>query len=101
MRHETLKSFYAAQDAFAAKHGHVIAGDLTDEFSWEPCGCCDSDLGGDRHSAITLAEIPGATKAPFAETKWEGKICTDCLFFHANGDAPDLPSDETEEGANP
>jgi len=53
-------------------------------FSWSPCECCGSHLGGDRHPAHGL--IKGG--------KLDGKlvhmdVCTDCLFYLANGDEPE------------
>lgn len=86
--HTSLESFLAAQDAFAAKHpGGVCVGDAYG-FSNYWCDCCESQLAGDRHFAHTL--VPSATGG--MEIGWEGKICTDCTLFHANGDLPDLPS---------
>jgi len=26
----------------------------TEEFSWNPCDCCGSKLGGERHAAVTV-----------------------------------------------
>lgn len=42
----------AGVESFAP--GYVVAGDETDEFSWRPCECCGSKLGGSRHGAAVL-----------------------------------------------
>jgi len=49
-------------------------------FSWSPCECCDSSLGGDRHPAHAVNP--------------EGDIlhldvCQDCLMYLANGEEPE------------
>jgi hypothetical protein len=36
--------------------GYWVAGDEELGFSWEPCDCCRSPLGGDRHSAAVLGD---------------------------------------------
>ena len=36
-----------------SKEGALLAGD-EDGFSWSPCECCQSPLGGDRHIATIL-----------------------------------------------
>jgi hypothetical protein len=102
MEHKTIASFIAAQDEFAARHGSLIVGDVDEEnFSWAPCGCCRSTLGGTRSSALTLKPRKGARKPPFSVTSWEGQICTDCVLFHANGDLPDhmLTDDEATDAS--
>jgi hypothetical protein len=55
-------------------------------FSWSPCDACGSSLGGDRHAAHGLV----------SRTKYGRKthlihldVCTDCLFYTANGDLPE------------
>ena len=49
-------------------------------FSWRPCECCGSALGGDRYDAHGVDS--------------EGEIvhfsiCVDCLCYLANGDIPE------------
>lgn len=40
--------------------GYVAAGssesDVEGSFSWRPCDCCGSKLGGDRHDAVVLGD---------------------------------------------
>jgi hypothetical protein len=99
---QTIASFIAAQDAFAEKHGTIIICECdTDLFSYVPCGCCGSTLGGSRTAALTLKPRKGARKPPFSVTAWEGQICTDCVLFHAGGDQPDhmLTDDEASDAA--
>ena len=52
-------------------------------FSWSPCECCGSHLGGDRHPAHGF---------------YQGEIihldvCVDCLFYLAYGDEPETSED--------
>ena len=58
------------------------ADEIVDEggFSWQPCQCCESTFGGDRHPAHYIDD--------------DGKInhievCVDCLCYLANGDLPE------------
>lgn len=56
---------------------HDLAGEP--HFSWHPCECCGSGLGGDRHPAHGVdhdGEIVHLS------------ICTDCLLYLANGEEP-------------
>ena len=39
----------------AERHPHMHAGTKELGFSWRPCQCCGSKLGGDRFDAIVLA----------------------------------------------
>jgi hypothetical protein len=56
-------------------------------FSWRDCEACGADKGGNRHAAHGLISLT---------PKGRGKrkhlihldVCTDCLFFVANGDLP-------------
>jgi hypothetical protein len=34
--------------------GYLTAGEERDEFSWRPCECCDSTLGGERHELLRV-----------------------------------------------
>ena len=57
-------------------------GEICDEggFSWHDCELCGSPLGGDRYAAHghdSNGEI------------MHYDICTDCLFYIANGDLPE------------
>ena len=58
---------------------------LADEphFSWSACDSCCSTFGGDRHPAHFIHE------GKYANVIVHCNVCTDCLFFHANGDEPD------------
>jgi hypothetical protein len=49
-------------------------------FSWRACDSCGSTFGGDRHPAHYLDDERAIVHV---------HVCTDCLFFHANGDEPD------------
>ena len=56
-------------------------GDLCDEgsFSWYPCDCCGSNLGGNRYSAH------GFLNGHLIHLD----ICEDCMNYLANGDEPE------------
>jgi len=47
-------------------------------FSWSACEACGSTLGGDRYAAHGCID---GNVVHF-------HICTDCLFYHANGELP-------------
>lgn len=53
-------------------------------FSWHACDCCDSRLGGDRHPAHGWLKRDG-----HPDLLVHLNICTDCLFYLANGDVPE------------
>lgn len=54
-------------------------------FSWSDCDTCGSHLGGDRHAAHGLV----SPKKYARRTELiHLDVCTDCLFFIANGDLP-------------
>ena len=67
------------------------AGEDEGSFSWRACETCGSSLGGDRYAAHAL--IMGADKALV-----HLDVCTDCLFFIANGDTPtDADDDDADD----
>lgn len=51
-------------------------------FSWTPCDCCQSPLGGDRYDANGYN----------LETKeiLEFTVCTDCIYFAEYGQLDDM-----------
>jgi hypothetical protein len=53
--------------------------DDSTHFSWTPCDCCGSQLGGDREVCHGL--IDGEL--------WHGNACMDCVAYLANGEEPD------------
>jgi len=40
-----------------AKHGYLITGDKTDDFSKEPCDSCLTNLAGERYSLTTYTTL--------------------------------------------
>ena len=57
-------------------------------FSWNGCDCCGSMLGGDLHPVIGW--LKGAQAGGYTEKyQWDGRACTDCVLFFANGDLPE------------
>jgi len=59
------------QDESVGDEGH---------FSWHPCECCGSPLGGLRYAAHGF--IAGGAICHL-------DVCADCLVFIANGDEPE------------
>lgn len=57
-------------------------------FSWSQCESCGSNLGGDRHPAhgIIAESVEHAQSKDRDITHFD--VCSDCLFYHANGDLP-------------
>ena len=49
-------------------------------FSWSPCDCCSSRLGGDRYAAHGIDEDGDIVHLD---------VCVDCLMYLANGDEPE------------
>jgi hypothetical protein len=55
-------------------------------FSWSSCDACGSSLGGTRHAAhglISPKKFHKRTEVIHLD------VCTDCLFYTANGDLPE------------
>lgn len=48
-------------------------------FSWSSCDSCGSSLGGDRYDAHGFVD----------NQLNHFSVCSDCLFYYANGDVPD------------
>lgn len=64
-------------------------------FSWRECDTCGSSLGGDRHRAHALmSDTPDNLQGkPLIHLD----VCVDCLFYIANGDLPEEPTEEEGE----
>jgi len=52
-------------------------------FSWSPCDCCGSSLGGDRLPAHGFAEVSGR------DILLHMSACVDCAAYLANGTIPE------------
>jgi hypothetical protein len=65
--------------------------DLASEshFSWSRCDSCGSTLGGDRHPAHGIIADSEEQARQDDHTIEHFEVCSDCLFFHANGDEPE------------
>lgn len=59
-------------------------------FSWSPCPCCGSSLGGNRE-LYTFAVIHGGTVS--------AAICTDCVYYLTYGRLDDSTMLEVERNA--
>lgn len=57
-------------------------------FSWRPCECCGSTLGGERYPAHGVAKD---------DTVIHFDICTDCLFYLAYGQLDDVSMMEMDD----
>ncbi len=58
-------------------------------FSWDDCDSCGSTFGGDRYAAHAIHHDAFGPNARRPNDVHHISICSDCLFFHANGDEPD------------
>jgi hypothetical protein len=80
---ECQSAFGMDEEELAAAYSN---GEVCDEgsFSKSSCDCCGSSLGGDRYAAhgIDKVGVPNAQIIHF-------DICSDCLFYIANGDVPE------------
>lgn len=54
-------------------------------FSWRPCEGCGSSLGGTRYAAHGFKRCRVSHRRSIVHLD----ICSDCLFYHANGDVPE------------
>lgn len=54
-------------------------------FFWSACEGCGAKLGGDRFPAHGFVTLKSG-----AEVLEHLAVCGDCLFFHANGEEPDV-----------
>ena len=66
-------------DEYQAQFVYLSSTGETDEFSWKPCPCCGSKLGGSRH------EFTGALKTGEKDTDW---LCIDCRDYVEFGELP-------------
>ena len=57
-------------------------------FSWSPCECCGSTLGGDRYRMIAVDEDREIV---------EYAVCSDCMYYSTYGQLDDLTMLEIEE----
>lgn len=63
-------------------------------FSWKPCECCGSALGGDRYIATgILNDDPILGK----NVMFEYSICVDCMYYIEYGRLDDMTMMEIEE----
>jgi hypothetical protein len=64
-------------------------------FSWQPCGCCGSSLGGDREDYV--AYNFGDTDDKMVEVS----ICSDCVYWNEYGRLPDMDMLEIDKSECP
>ena len=57
-------------------------------FSWSPCECCDSSLGGNRYDAKALDD---------GGELYELSICEDCVFYITYDEIPANLQDDIKE----
>ena len=67
-------------DKFIASYKGLSNSGGDSSFSWTPCPCCGSKLGGERHEFTCL------TEAGEIVPEW---LCVDCLFYVELGQLPD------------
>jgi hypothetical protein len=90
--------FIDAVNAAVGPDHHLALGDgEEDYFSWAPCQCCGSTLGGNRY---LLNLIPNS--GPINDdTIIPLNVCVDCLDFHANGTEPEIWCESCAECSGP
>lgn len=58
-------------------------------FSWQPCDCCGSSLGGDRYDCNGYNPTTKEIQDGYS-------VCTNCLYYIAYGCLDDVTMDEIE-----
>jgi len=58
-------------------------------FSWKPCDCCNSHLGGDRYHATGYN--------PSTDEIQEYEVCPDCLYYAEYGQLDDTTMMDMED----
>lgn len=59
-------------------------------FSWQPCECCGSPLGGNREDYIGFNQETGEVQGPYS-------ICVDCVYYTEYGQLDDVTMGEMGE----
>lgn len=79
-----VQSFLTRNRVLPGCHGPVNS-DFEPFFSWRPCECCGSRLGGNRE------EWQFAHGDNFASSSnFEAEICTDCIHYLSSGQLDDM-----------
>jgi len=60
-------------------------------FSWQPCECCGSNLGGNREAYSFGTDYPGIAGT------FDANICVNCVYYLAYGKLDDLTMLEISE----
>jgi len=60
-------------------------------FSWSPCECCGSTLGGDREECAGYNPTTKEVHGPF-------NVCQDCVYYAEYGHLDDMTMMEIEKG---
>ncbi len=58
-------------------------GNIDPYFSWQPCECCGSRLGGDRYEANGYIPATGEASGLFS-------VCPDCIYYAEYGQLDDM-----------
>lgn len=89
------KAEYAAYEKavaeFMRREGIETLNDNGEEgaFSWSPCHCCGTSLGGNRHTATGFDRGANAI--------YHYEICQDCVYYAAYGQLDDMTMMEMED----
>lgn len=80
MTQKQYRQYEARVDAFFVDEGIDILTTDDEEgfFSWSPCDCCKTPLGGTRYVAM-------GAKAGIGPNSCEYNICEDCLYYASYG----------------
>lgn len=66
-------------------------------FSWRPCECCGSRLGGNRETYSFAFERKDANRRGEFVASFEADICDDCVYYLAYGELDDATMLEISE----
>lgn len=59
-------------------------------FSWRPCECCGSNLGGNRVIASGYCPKPNGSISGMGGECFEYEICEDCVYYATYGQLDDM-----------
>lgn len=70
------------------RSGFSLAIDSDPHFSWKPCECCGSSLGGNRYDVDYFSELTDSVES--------ATICGNCLYYSCYGRLDDMTMQEID-----